>query len=358
MQPATKISAVSCITTDVLVILSVVLLGISLFGCVEDAPRDNPFDPESEGFVARGAVSGAVTDRARAPVRGARVDILSEESSAGLSFLTETDVAGRYALEGIQPGTYWIRVSKEGYVSSDDTISVSVFETTTKDVVLNGVPFFERISATSAHISRVWPPPTEFFLLDFAVQANDIDGLLDLSRIWFEIPSWGLVDTLHFSGATGEYSALLQEEDLSGRSIHDVIGRQILFFARDRFSDVVASAPVQVSRIIEETPVVIEPKAGTVDSLAQPVLVWRCEEVPYDFSYSIEVVRTDDIVRNTITTMEGRDPQDVCSDTREGSIRVDVPLPEGNYLWTVSLVDRFGNSSRSREAGFAIRFDL
>jgi len=37
------------------------------------------------------------------------------------------------------------------------------------------------------------------------------------------------------------------------------------------------------------------------------------------------------------------------------SIRVANPLTPGDYFWTVSVVDAFGNRSRSKEAGFRIQ---
>jgi hypothetical protein len=69
--------------------------------------------------------------------------------------------------------------------------------------------------------------------------------------------------------------------------------------------------------------------------------------LPHPFTYRVEVFRTlganvKELYRSQI---------DIASNT--SSIRVEN-VDMGDYFWTVSVVDEFGNWSQSRPAGFSV----
>lgn len=96
----------------------VCLMGLA--GCAEDsAPEpEESFDPVlSEDLKATettGVIRGVVIDAAIAPVEGATIAIQNGPS-------TTSNANGAFGFDGLEPGTYFLQVSKEGY----ETIQVS-----------------------------------------------------------------------------------------------------------------------------------------------------------------------------------------------------------------------------------------
>ncbi len=329
----------------------------TLPGCFGDVEHDNPFDPRSDTYDPAGGITGVVVNRQTQAVSGAEIVIENKEVTA--SFKTSTDQLGGYAFERVSPGTYDLRVEKAGFARLADSITVTTFQDLNKNLMLNGAPVFEEVNIRSAHISRVWPPPTDFTLLEIATHITDSDGVIDIERVWIEVPGLSVSDTLSFTEDPGVFRKELTAQDLGLNDMQEMLGENILLKARDRLGAVSEQLPQTIARIIADTPQVVSPQAGTVIGDPQPTLAWVCETIPYPFNYQVEVVRIDDVIRNTVTVIPNLDPVDVCVDLegsseQEGNIQVDVSLSIGSYFWTVSIVDDFGNWSRSKEAGFVV----
>ena len=316
--------------------------------------HENPFDPSSDGFDDAGSLSGVVTDRALDPLAAAGVRVASRGGTVELSFQSTTDAAGTYRFDGIPPGRYTVAVEKDGYAPANDSVDVVVSMPGAVSFSLNGLPAFRQATIRTAHISRVWPPPTDFLLLEASAEVDDLDGLPDIDRVWLEAPSLPAVDTLDFTGEPGIYAKDLTETDLGMASLHDLVGQPMTIHVRDRAGAESVSGPLTVLRIITHTPLVTAPQAGAVTSDPMPELTWVCPAVPFSFTYRIEVVRIDDVVRNTVFRRENLAPAGVCDERGMGRFLLDTPLAIGSYFWTVSIVDAFGNWSRSREAGFVV----
>ena len=340
-----------------LLCLCSLLVLFALPGCLGDVAHDNPFDPQSDSYMPAGDVTGIVTDRASRTIADAT--ILLEGRGSTTTFRTTTDVSGMYQFHAVPSGEYWILTEKDGFAELQDSVSVLNFETVNKNLSLNGAPRFEEVMIRSAHISRVWPPPTDFTLLEVMAHITDVDGVIDIEKAWFEIAGIGVSDTLLFTEAPGFFRKDLAAVDLGLSNMEEMLGEEIVVKVRDRPGYVSVHKPLMVARIIAETPVVSSPQAGAVLSVTQPLLRWVCRVLPYSFTYRVDVVRIDNVVRNSVTEIADLDPGAVCMDNegssqQEGSIQVDIPLDIGAYFWTVTIVDDFGNSSRSKEAGFVI----
>ncbi|MEM9666709.1 MAG: carboxypeptidase regulatory-like domain-containing protein, partial [Bacteroidota bacterium] len=108
------------------------------------------------------------------------------------------------------------------------------------------------------------------------------------------------------------------------------------------------SPPLSLVRVIDVTPVATSPQGGETLATAQPQLTWAPVRLPYAFTYRLAVTRLDSGIETTVWTA-----QEVPS--TETSIQVSVPLTSGvTYNWTLSVVDAFGNESRSKPAGFIL----
>ena len=316
--------------------------------------HDNPFDPISDDFTASGSVSGVISNRALEPLGEAGVRLVSLNEDAAFSVRSVTDIDGAYSFKAVPEGLYTLTVEKAGYAPVNDSTLISASEPVAINLTLNGLPALDEAFVRTAHISRVWPPPTDFTLLEASVRANDSDGLPDLDRVWLEIPAIDFVDTLRVTEIPGIYKDDLSQTDLGIASMHDLVGKPMVFHAQDRPGATMTSESLTITRVISQTPVVNAPQAGAVLTDPQPMLTWVCQPIPFSFWYRLDIVRLDDVVRNTVFSQDSLSPVDVCDANREGRFQVDAPLAIGSYFWTVSIVDEFGNRSRSREAGFVI----
>lgn len=95
-------------------------------GCLGDAERDSPFDPDSEDFQDEGAVRGVVTTF-YAPFDGvpaARVHLIPLDTTLGPERVEGTDATGRYLFEEVLTGRYVLRGEAGGYASADTTLDV------------------------------------------------------------------------------------------------------------------------------------------------------------------------------------------------------------------------------------------
>jgi outer membrane receptor for ferrienterochelin and colicins len=82
-----------------------------------------------------GRISGTVTDSAKAPLLGAQIGVV------GTRLSTTTDASGRFAISGLEAGTYEVRVQRIGQqMRTVDGVAVRAGEDTRLDVTLARAP--------------------------------------------------------------------------------------------------------------------------------------------------------------------------------------------------------------------------
>lgn len=317
------------------------VLALFVTGCFEGAPRRHPLDPQGENFVDAGGVSVQATTF-YAPKSGlADVTITITPGS----FIGQTGNDGRVFIPDLATGQYEITGTKQGFASQSSTIDVVNGETIETSIALPGLPAFESIQTTSTHISRWWPPPEEQFQLVITTDITDPDGLADIETVTLEIPALDAEYPLALQNEPGRYAVTLQENQLS-LSLATLVGRELFLRANDRAGVTVVSDPLNLVRVIEGTPLAIDPQGLALLASNTPRLRWESLPLNFPFSHSVEIVRVDNNVQNIIWTAQNISADSLAVNT--------ATLPTGQYFWTVSVVDEFGNRSRSREAGFRI----
>ncbi|RPH93907.1 hypothetical protein EHM69_08875 [candidate division KSB1 bacterium] len=128
-----------------------------------------------------------------------------------------------------------------------------------------------------------------------------------------------------------------------------VVGRPFVFRSKDNQGYRHDVGPVYLFRVIEGVPVVATPAGNdTVNSL--PLLTWQPFVASFPFGYTAAVVNITEGFQTTVWTSP------LLGDSVL-SIQVpdSLPLPEGDYFWTISVSDSFLNSSRSKEGPFVVR---
>ncbi len=319
-------------------------------GCLGDAPHDNPVDPQSALFVREGGVFGLVTDRAGTPLSEAEVRLIPGRSGAQPELVTRTDSRGEFEILGAAEGSgYRLMVHKEGY---DDGMieAIEIKPGIVEELSafrLNALPFITNTAFRTIHISRWWPS-NDLFFLEVNADVADADGPFDIERVWFEIPDLNYSITLDARvQPIGRYDKLIRADSLSPRvSLQSLLGKTLRINVRDKQGIIVTSDAGQLVRVLEDIPNALEPIADALLDTNRPTLIWEPFPPRFDFTYRIDVFLDEDnfdpLVRQ-VTNI----PMDVTTLQLES-------LPTGKYFWTVTVVDEFGNQTRSKQAGFLI----
>lgn len=325
------------------VYIMMVAWAIVLSGCLGEAEHSNPLDPHSPSFDSVGTISG-VTTRFYPPYPAL------PEAAVTLSpgtYTVRSDEEGRFSFRNVPAGEYELSAEKPGFSSLTESVEVELG--TSIDSVrvrLDGLPILQTVELTSIHVSR-WFPTEDLYLVEAVVGLEDPDGQGDLDQVWLDIPAYGFSAPLEETSVMGRFAVSLSAEELPGESVFALQGDEFVVAASDEAGFVSRSDPQHILRVIDYTPVAIEPQGQAVVATPTPSLTWQDAALPYSYTYRIDVFRDQANVQ-TVAASVAEIPPDSLSHTLE------MPLSSGTYFWTVSVVDEFGNRSRSKEAGFII----
>ncbi len=322
-----------------------VLVGLLQLQCLGDAPRDNPLDSKSSRFQNSAAIKGIALSLFPPfqPIAGVELRL-----SPG-NFLGMTDVAGEFVFRDIPSGTFVVTASKPRFGTVVDSVEVSAGDSVAVTFNLNGLPEVDSIAVFSCRFNNLFPVPDVRFL-QVEVKVTDFDGVNDVRLVEFLIPGTSFVDTLAATPVLGMFSKVINEVDLPVVGLENLVGRPLLIRVTDGAGFATTSQPVFLTRVIAEDPQTISPDGFELLSDRNPVLTWRAVDLPFSFSHTVEVVRFRPGVETVVWTQEG-------INSLQTSIQVAPQLLPGStfsYFWTVSVVDEFGNWSRSIESSFRI----
>ena len=329
---------IRCVST-----VAIALLACFLAGCLEDPTRDHPLDPLGENFVDEGQVALRVTNF-YAP-RSGLGDITVSISSASVSGVTDED--GSFISPGLPEGAYNVTINEPGYAPVDTLFQVTAGAITELELALPGLPTFNGVRLNSVHLSRWFPPPEELFSLELQAEVNDKDGVLDIDSLWLTIPSLNFSEQVFAQVEPGLYVQSVSAEQLPV-SIESVIGQEVRIKAKDRSGIENESDPVTLFRVIDDIPLALEPDNLEVQADSLPTFSWAQVDIAYPFTFRVDVVRSNQNIETIVQTIENIPASQL-------SIQATTPIPPGDYYWVISIVDEFGNRSRSREAGFRIQ---
>lgn len=315
-------------------------------GCGE-APRDNPLDPLSEDFRDEGRVEGQITGL-YPPFPGRpdiRVRLVPVGEAGRPELATRTDADGRFALNDVPTGPYAVVAEREGFREASDTVTVAPGAMAETTIRLDALPVVTEQSLRTVHIVR-WVPDDPVFQLEVEVTAEDPDRPEDVDGAALVVPELGFAAELTETSA-GRFAATLDAAALPAPGIEALLGQTLRIEVHDASGNASLGPPTSLVRIIELSPQTLSPQWP--DQVAPtPTLVWRPAQLPFAFTYRVDVVLVDAAgIPNLIESRHGIDPSVT-------SVVVETELEPGDYFWTVWVVDAFGNRSRSREAGFRV----
>ncbi|MEL6824348.1 MAG: carboxypeptidase-like regulatory domain-containing protein, partial [Calditrichota bacterium] len=247
-----------------------------LTGCFSDAPRDNPLDSQN-GSSITGQV---VTSVGGSGIAGAQLTI----QPLGLGAVSDAD--GFFAILNVSEGSYSLTSKSTGYAELEQNINA--IEGVSITIAMNALPVLSTASLKTRHISRFFPAEDEFYI-DLELEGIDPEQPDSSLTGWYEIPSFAFVDTLRSNMLSKDrFTSRLDATDIGIRSIRSLIGKPFNFFLRDPDGNVTTSEDKFIQRIIDLTPVPIQPIAD--DVVGMPfMLEWELVTQLVDFTYKVEI---------------------------------------------------------------------
>lgn len=320
-------------------------MSISSFSCTSPAEHTNPLDPQSPAFSEHAGITGTVTSY-YAPFQPlSNVEIRLTPAPA----LAFTDAAGKFALENLPSGDYELQASLAGYAVANRSIRLAKRQQFNLTIPLNGLPHVDSAIVMTEH--RVLTAnATRYFLQIENVLAGDPDGIADIKRVVFLVPDFSFSDTLTLvDRARGRWRRQFRQEELpSTPPLPEWPGHPLLIQIEDLPGNQTSAGPFNIARVIQETPEVIAPNNNVIITSAPLLFQWRLGTVPFPFTQEIEI--QDVLDPESRTTLPGIPAGTTIKSYSGGGLPT-----AGTYVWTVKIVDAFGNTSRSSPAAFQVQ---
>lgn len=315
-----------------------VVLNVGIISCFDDVAHENPLDPhnKNQGFIISGKVNTFY-----APVRSISNAVITLMPNNN-KFFSGSD--GDFEISGLAPGNYTVFCTADGY--GRDSTQIDLQANMKVSFFLDGLPFFENISLTTIHTSHFFPVDDMFFL-QIDTQVNDLDGIADIDNVLFDIPEFNVSDTLEISLEAGLFTKRLSIDDLPINTIQTLIGRAFILSVTDDAGITTKSDKSFLTRVIEATPVLNQPQNLQTVPPDSIHFTWEKVRLPYWFSHTLEIFQ---INQGFLTkTTEINNIASIEIDTT-----IENTFPPGDYVWILTIIDEFGNTSSSKEGTFHV----
>jgi len=308
-----------------------------------NADRDNPLDPRSAKYENFGGLAGFVYTYYAPfqPLKSALVTLMPGHRT------TITSSKGEFNFINIEPGMYHVIAHFPGYASDSVQVEIQANRIATVQLHLDGLPGLDTLVLNSGYQHEHYPfEPVR--LIDIVATVKDPDGPADVASVVVIIPVINFKDTLNFSTLVGAFQQKIDERELPIKHIAELVGHPFYIEVTDKVGQTCRYGPKYLFRVIDEEPVVVSPK-GAVTVGFQPTLRWNPVQLPFPFTFRVEIyaIRESEILYPAVYSFSM-----LSSDMTE--LRLATILPSSLYLWVVSIVDQWGNWSRSKPATFQV----
>ncbi len=278
------------------------------------------------------------------PVAQARVTCLEN----GISVLT--DSTGAYQFLKLDVGSLTFVCSKDGFVS--DTMKTVLQAGTPQQISfgLNGYPFVVSENILTRKIDQYYPSPQYF--VDVSASVSDPNGIQAVDSVWLVVDSMQFA--MEYSPTTKMFQTTIYKYSFPTNTIQWLVGKPLTIVATDTSNARGVGTPFYVTRVIEDEATPISPSLLNNDTTGStPLLIWSPPNVTYNYSYTLVI----SLVTSGIETVwwTYTDPNSLDEELQFPSDNITQPLQPGNYVWTISIVDDFGNYSLSKESAFVVR---
>jgi len=321
----------------------ILILILILLSCFNNAERDNPLDPNSGNYQNLGELQGLVYTfyAPFQPIPNATISLTPGFHN------TATGTSGIFSLKNILPGEYVVTVSSEGYAPDSAVVHIEPNKVASLQFNLDGLPRVENLSLmTGSEYYYYLVNPVRY--LSCKAEVADSDGLGDILSVAIAIPRFNFKDTLKISQVVGTYQMTYPESDLPVEYIEQLMGELVFIEITDKPGQICSYGPYFLTRIISDEPVTVAPVSNAqVNKL--PLFRWQEIRPRFEFTFKIEIYL---IIASQVIYPPLKTIANISSE--RFSYQLTESLEVGQYLWTISIVDKWGNWSRSTPATFQV----
>lgn len=320
-----------------LLILSCLVFVLS--SCAPDAPHDNPLDPKSPNYKSTGTLSGKVLTLGIPYTGIPNASVLIVQN--GTSQLTASD--GSFSFAAAPAGNITLVISRQAYLADTMSLTLDLGQTRDVEIHLDAIPKIAGAQVVSSKIDQWWPAPD--YSATVRASVTDPDGVGDVidSTVHVQVDSFSFT----LSHSTGNiYESTIDASQLPNQDIEWLVGKVFVVSATDHENGIGQSPPFYVSRVIESEANPTYP-TGLDTTVASPELDWNPPSVAFDYTYELQVVIVVQGSQRVVWTQPGLSSSIV-------SFKYPSILAQGDYFWTVTIVDGLGNTSTSKEATFHV----
>jgi len=323
------------------IVISFLFLAI---GCA-DAPRDNPLDPHSAGYVSQATLSGTVLLKNQGtPISLAQIRVLEDGVSV------TSDSAGHFSFPRLSTGSLTVVCSKASYTPDTQHVALTNRGTRSLTFLLNGAPIVLLKNILTRKIDQYYPSPQ--YYVDVLADVTDPNGIMDLDSVSFAVSTYSF--PMAYDPTVKQFLVRVFKYDFPTNTIEWLIGKPLFIVSKDLSGARDTSEAFYVYRIIETGATPVYPSSFNNDTTSgTPLLKWLTSTDTFTYSYTLTISR-DDAGTETVV-WELPNVNSLLTQYQyptDGSVS---PLAGGNYLWAVTVVDEFGNSCRSKEFSFVVR---
>ncbi|MFH0765328.1 MAG: hypothetical protein V2A61_02800 [Calditrichota bacterium] len=331
-----------------------------------DAPRSNPYDPQSPQWRSPPAPEPIIdlrSDSVRAergrlvwtsPLRGVRYEIYY----GGINW-DGIDLGSAVRYPGELPApkpagqiqSVWVNLppnqthtwvinsrSAEGTLSPPSNL-ISITPPTLDHKAQIG------LNAYTSHVAWWGLPDQISFWVNAVVNEPDTTD-----SVWIQLQDQYLT-TLQPDLNRVNWAREIGEIDLQDESLEALIGYNMGLFHRDRAGFVTLDTTFHLIRIINYVPQTESPTSNdTVSQDPTLILKWYDYQASYAYTFAVEIIHMSETYVPTKVYADLL----ISSDSLSVAVKQRLTNDSGFYLWTVSVVDDFGNRARSREARFCV----
>lgn len=346
-----------------------ILICLVYAGC--NAPRDSQFDPASPSYKAPQAPD-AISDLTLDSLDSQRCLISWSSPARAYRYVlywgsedwdgSTTDIAVKYS--GELPGVKPVNERQSSWINlpSPDTLLFAMFSYSEEDLrspgsnpLLIETPRINHPAEISGDIISKryerWGNFLDLITLEVEAEVSDGDGI---ESVWVQYESANIGPLTMQEDGIRYFAEFPSNDSLPGRNVEAMVGHPYNIWCRDMQGHVTVSEEVRLVRILTYCPQTYDLPSDSING--DPTFEWEIYDARHFFTYSIQVVHIPEsyipkiIYSDSLINLEEHN----YTIHRFGT---DDPLPEGPkyLLWTVSVVDEFGNEARSKERQFNLK---
>lgn len=310
-----------------------------------DAPRDNPLDPLSPGFVSQATLSGTVLLKNQGtPISLAQIRVLEEGVSV------TSDSVGHFSFPRLSTGLLTVVCSKAGCTPDTQRVSLTNRGTQSLTFLLNAAPIVLLKNILTRKIDQYYPSPQ--YYVDVSADVTDPNGIMDLDSILFAVSTYSFPMT--YDPTVKQFQVRVFKYDFPTNTIEWLVGKPLYIVSKDLSGARDTSEAFYVYRIIETGATPVYPSSFNNDTTGgTPLLKWITSTDTFTYSYTLTISRVDAGTQTVV--WEVTNVNSLLSQYQyptDGSVS---PLTPWNYVWSITVVDEFGNSCRSKELSFVVQ---